>query len=322
MDNKFKFVFLGATHYSKKLLIFLLEKKLIPEVIFSIPQEFSISYSKDKVKNTNYADLEKIAIENAIPYREIDSIEGKRLIDYKLELEELRLDLILVLGWYYMIPESIRRVAKYGAWGIHASLLPKYAGGAPLNWAIINGEKEAGVSLFRMDDGVDDGDIISQKAFSIEYKDSIKNVYDKATLVSKEILMDTLTNLDQVVFTKQDKSKIEVYPQRKPEDGEINWQSSSQEIYNFIRAQTLPYPCAFSFVRGSKLKIIDGDVVNIDSSNYQSGKIVEINNKALVATKDKFIQIGYVQDEKRQYKFKDYARINDLWGGGLESKKS
>lgn len=318
---KLKFVFLGATNYSRELLIFLLEKKIIPEVIFSIPQEFSISYSKDKVNNTNYADLQKIAIENDIPYREIDSIEGKRLIDYKSELEGLRLDLILVLGWYYMIPEAIRGMAKYGAWGIHASLLPKYAGGAPLNWAIINGEKEAGVSLFRMDDGVDDGDIISQKAFSIEYKDSIKNVYDKATLVSKEILMDTLTNLDQVIFTKQDKSKIEVYPQRKPEDGEINWQSSSQEIYNFIRAQTLPYSCAFSFVRGSKLKIIDGDVVNIDSSNYQSGKIVEINNKALVATKDKFIQIGYVQDEKRQYKFKDYARINDLWGGGFESKK-
>ena len=72
---------------------------------------------------------------------------------------------MLILGWFYKVPKSIRDLSKLGAWGIHASLLPKYAGGSPLTWAIINGEKQTGITLFRLDDGIDDGDIISQKNF-------------------------------------------------------------------------------------------------------------------------------------------------------------
>ena len=167
--DKLSFAFLGATNYSKELLLFLINKRLIPKAIFSIPEEFNISYSEKKVKNTNYANLKDIANEYDIPYYEIDSVEGKKIKSYEQIIKKLNLDLILVLGWYYVIPQSIRELVKYGAWGIHASLLPKYAGGAPLSWAIINGEKETGITLFRMENGVDDGDIISQKSFSIEF---------------------------------------------------------------------------------------------------------------------------------------------------------
>lgn len=320
MGNKIKFAFLGATNYSKELLLFLLENKLFPEIIFSIPKEFSISYSENKVLNVNYANLEEIADKYNIPYLEVDSVKDKRLKDYSQEIKKINLDLFLVLGWYYMVPKSIRRLAKYGSWGIHASLLPKYAGGAPLNWAIINGEKEAGVSLFRMEDGVDDGDIISQKSFEIDYKDTIKEVYEKATLASKKILSETLENMDKIIFTKQDKEKIEVYPQRSPNDGVINWKNDSFVIYNFIRALTLPYPCAYTFIKKARLKIVGGKITDIKSDGYKCGEIVKIKNKALVATMDKFIEIGLVSDEKKQYEFKDYARVNNLWGGYSRAK--
>ena len=217
----------------------------MPKVIFYMPKEFNISYSDKKVKNTNYADLTHIAKNYNIPYYEVNSVNGKRLKDYKDIIKDLNLDLLLVLGWYYMIPKDIRSLAKYGAWGIHASLLPKYAGGAPLNWAIINGEKETGVTLFRMEDGVDDGDIIAQKSFSIDIKDTIKEVYEKATMESKKILLDTLNNIGSVKFIKQDKTKIKVYPQRKPEDGEIDLTMNAIDMYNFIRAQSSPYPGAY-----------------------------------------------------------------------------
>ena len=254
--NNLSFAFFGATNYSKELLLFLLEKDLVPKVIFSIPQEFNISYSNEKVKNTNYAELKSISNKYNILYYEIDSVNGKRTKDYETIIKELNLDLILVLGWYYMIPKSIRELAKYGAWGIHASLLPKYAGGAPLNWAIINGEKETGVTLFRMDDGVDDGDIIAQKSFSIMYEDTIKEVYDKATISSKEILLDVFKDIDNIRFIPQDKNKIEVFPQRNPSDGEIDLTKTSEDIYNFIRAQSSPYPGAFiRTVDGKKLII-------------------------------------------------------------------
>lgn len=254
--NNLNFAFFGTTNYSKELLLFLLEKNIKPKAIFSIPQEFNISYSKEKVKNSNYANLKELADKYDILYYEIDSIDGKRIKDYEPIIKEFNLDLLLVLGWYYMVPKSTRELAKYGAWGIHASLLPKYAGGAPLNWAIINGEKQTGVTLFCMEDGVDDGDIIAQKSFSIDYEDTIKEVYDKATMASKEILSDIFIDIEKVKFIPQDKSKIEIFPQRKPDDGEIDLTRSSDEIYNFIRAQSSPYPGAFiRTVDGKKLVI-------------------------------------------------------------------
>ena len=234
--DKLHYAFLGTTNYSKELLLFLIEQQLIPKAIFSIPQEFHISYNEKKVKNTNYADLKHIADKYNITYYEIDSIEGKKMKDYEKIIKELNLDLILVLGWYYMLPKSTRDLAKYGAWGIHASLLPKYAGGAPLNWAIINGEKKTGVTLFRMEDGVDDGDIIAQKSFSIEYEDTIKEVYEKAAIASKEILLNALENIENRSYKPQDLKQRKIYSQRKPNDGKIDLNMSSQELYNFIRA--------------------------------------------------------------------------------------
>jgi len=314
MDN-FNFAFLGATNYSKELLLYLIQNNFVPSAIFSIPQEFNISYSEKKVKNTNYANLKEIAEQYNISYYEVDSVDGKKIIDYKQIIKFLNLDLILVLGWYYMIPRSIRKLTKLGAWGIHASLLPKYAGGAPLNWAIINGEKETGVTLFRMEDGVDDGDIISQKSFNIDYNDTIKDAYDKATIKSKNILREVLSNINDVKFQKQNKSDIEIYPQRKPKDGEINWNENSNKIYNFIRAQTLPYPCAFSTIKNNKIKIVGSKEVSLNNKNYRCGEIVNIDDKTLVATKDKFLEIGLINDGEKEQKFEDYARINNLWGG-------
>ena len=176
------------------MLLFLIENEFIPKVIFYIPKKFKIKIKgvKEEKINSNYADLTQIAKKYNIPCYEVNSVNGKRLKDYKEIIKNLNLDLFLVLGWYYMISKEIRSLAKYGAWGIHASLLPKYAGGAPLVWAMIYGEKKSGITLFRMEDGVDDGDIIAQKSFDIDFNDTIKDVYDKATIASKEILINTL----------------------------------------------------------------------------------------------------------------------------------
>ena len=251
------YAFFGCTNYSKRLLNFLISKKFIPKIIFSSSKLFNISYNDKKVENYNYANLQKIAEEYKIPYYEIDSIDGKRTQDYDTKLKKFDLDLILVLGWYYILPKSTRELCKLGAWGIHASLLPNYAGGAPLVWAIINGEKKTGVTLFRLEDGIDDGDIISQKIFLIKESDTIKEVYEKATILSMEMLLEVLGNINNINFIPQDKKKIKIYPQRTPEDGEIDLTKSANEIYNFIRAQSSPYPGAFIRAGDGKKLIIE-----------------------------------------------------------------
>jgi methionyl-tRNA formyltransferase len=256
------FAFLGCTHFSKVLLQHLIDNQHVPSVIFTIPEEFDISYSDGKVKNTNYADLNEIAVKNSIPVYEVKSKNGMRIQDYKHIISKMGIELMLVLGWYYMIPRTVREALVYGAWGIHASLLPRYAGGAPLTWAIINGETEAGVTLFRMDDGVDDGDIISQKSFDIAYDDTIKEVYSKAEAASKLVLSEVFSDISAVEFIPQNKDEIEVFPQRSPDDGEIDLNQSAAEIYNFIRAQSSPYPGAF-------IRTVDGKKLIIEKARIE-----------------------------------------------------
>jgi len=94
------------------------------------------------------------------------------------------------------------------------------------------------------------------------------------------------------------------------------------DIYNFIRAQTIPYPCAFSDINNNTIKILDSKMTNINNENYKYGEIVLLDSKTLVATKDKFLELGAITDGKEKYKFKDYARINNLWGGVFQNKKS
>jgi len=257
-----KIVFLGATKFSEAILLHLISDHIKIEAVFAIPEAFYISYSNKRVKNFNYADLRPIAEKYNIQFYEVDGLPGKRIEDYYSTIKEIEPDLILVMGWYYLIPKRIRELAKYGAWGIHASLLPKYAGGAPLVWAIINGEKETGVTLFQLGDGVDDGDIIEQKSFLIEFEDTIKEVYEKAIEASKGILLMALNQIERFRPKPQIKSEIKIYPQRKPEDGEIDLKKTALEIYNFVRAQSSPYPGAF-------IKTVDGKRLVIEKARVE-----------------------------------------------------
>jgi methionyl-tRNA formyltransferase len=250
-------VFFGATTFSYELAEHLLINGVNIIHLFTIPQEFPISYSKTPVINTNFANIKSLGDKYDIPCIEVESVKGKSINDQVEILEQLKPDIILVMGWYYMVPLKIRNAAKHGAWGIHASMLPKYAGGAPLVWAIINGESSTGVSLFKLDDGVDDGDIIIQQEIPIEYEDTIKEVYEKVTIVSKNILLQALNSIDIIVPIPQDKTLIEVFPQRNPDDGEIDFSKTSKEIYDFIRAQSTPYPGAFFRTTDGKKIIIE-----------------------------------------------------------------
>ena len=253
-----KYIFLGCTNFSAEVLFHLTDNKFWPEAIFTIPKEFQISYSDDKVKNTNFFDFRAVSILNSIPIYTVESSLNKSISDYSEIISEIKPDVIIVVGWYYMVPKEIRDLAIKGAWGIHASLLPNYAGGAPLVWAIINGEEKTGVSLFKLESGIDDGPIIAQKEISINKDDHIKEVYKKATEASKILLLKSLKNIDKLIPKVQNKKEIVVYPQRSPKDGLIDWEKSPKEIYDFIRAQSKPYPGAF-FIVGNK-KVIIWDV--------------------------------------------------------------
>ena len=138
-------------------------------------------------------------------------------------------------------------------------------GGVPVPWTIINGETETGVTFFYLVEGIDNGDIIAQQKYSIEPHDNCATVYEKATLASIDILRKylPLIAVGKAPRIHQDESQATYFPPRKPEDGLIDWIWSAKRIHDFIRAQTHPYPGAFTLLGDKKVIIWDADIIEI-----------------------------------------------------------
>lgn len=247
--------------------------------ILTTPRAIEISYSDVPVVIRTHATFEDLAI---LAGCEVVELTGKVNSAAYLEyLEKWKPDLVLALGWYYMVPKKVREYVPMGIAGIHASLLPKYRGGAPLNWAIINGEDEAGVSLFYLEEGVDEGDIIAQEKVPILLEDDINTVYAKATALSINLLRTTLPRLaaGNDPRSTQDHSRATYVPQRAPADGLLKWDDkTAKQAHDFIRAQTSPYPGAFSFYNGKVVKLWKSSLVEkqplLPEGNYGPGTIV------------------------------------------------
>jgi methionyl-tRNA formyltransferase len=255
-----RIVFFGASELGYRCCERLLEMGEEVVGIATMPQEFRISYSKEPVRNVTFRSFTDLAAAAGIPLIEVTGRMGHP--EYLEALREWRPDFGLAIGWYYLIPAALRSLFPRGVAGIHASLLPRYRGGAPLVWAIINGETTTGVTLFYFDDGVDTGDIIAQREIAIGPDDTIRTVYARATDAALDVVETCIPQLRQGTAPRipQDHQAATCYPQRKPEDGRIDWSRSPEEIRNFIRAQTRPYPGAFTDIEGRRVTIWDATI--------------------------------------------------------------
>jgi methionyl-tRNA formyltransferase len=324
-----RIAFFGATKVGYNCCKQLIEMGQDIVGIFTMPREFFISYSKEKpIDNILYEDFHKLAKEYRIPIVEI--IKKMSSHEYIETLKRWMPDFILVIGWYYLVPKVIRDMAPLGCAGIHASLLPRYAGGAPLVWAIIRGEQESGASLFYFDDGVDTGDIIAQEKIEIGLNDTIKTVYSKAEDAMLKLLKENIPKIENGIAPriKQDLTHRTVFPQRKPEDGLIDWGSPSLDIYNFIRAQTSPYPGAFTFAKGQMLTIWEAKLYDFTESIGEPGQVLgivdnQLEQGILVSTANSDIPLLVTQvgiAEISSMKAIDYAKRKNLRGGEILGK--
>jgi methionyl-tRNA formyltransferase len=163
--------------------------------------------------------------------------------------------------------------------GSHFAPLPKYRGFAPVNWAIINGEKETAVTLFHLGDGIDDGDIISQKIIPISNDDDINDVLEQCIVQFKLILSEEVKNFNEGIIKRipQNHQDATYTCSRTPEDGYIDWNKSTREIYNLIRAITYPFPGAYSYLNDEKLIIWKAKPIDLGTYIGRiPGRIVKI----------------------------------------------
>ncbi len=195
-----------------------------------------------------------LAKEHAIPLFYSTDVKPS---EYSKVLQEIKPDIAFVIGWRYVISKAAYEIPPKGTLIIHDSLLPKYRGFAPMNWAMINGEKTTGVTLFHIAEGVDCGPIVDQLATEITLEDTAKTLDEKILTLYEEIIIKNLPALveGKVKATPQNEALATYTCKRTPEDGEINWQQTAVQIYNFIRALTHPFPGAYTTLRGRRVLI-------------------------------------------------------------------
>ena len=173
-------------------------------------------------------------------------------------VKDFKPDIAIVSGYYQIIPESTLTLVPEGFWGFHNSLLPKYRGGSPLVWQIINGEEIIGSSFFKLGKGMDDGEILHQITIKNNKNYHIKDIINILSGIWEECLPEKFHQLinKTAELKKQDNAEASYCSQRRESDGEIDWSISAYHIDNFIKAQSSPYPGAFTIIDNQKVKIL------------------------------------------------------------------
>lgn len=302
-----KIVFIGSVEIGFKALKQIIKDGWVVSAVFTLAKKYA-------GRTSGFVDFSSIAKKNNIVLHKVGNINTDRNI---IKIRKMAPDLIVVCGWQRLVCEDILKIPKSGTVGFHSSLLPKYRGRAPVNWAIIMGEKKTGVTMFYCEREADAGDIIAQKSFPITLSDTCGTVYDKSAKAVCQMLHKYLPLIENgsVKSRKNVSSRYRFWPKRNPRDGHINWHRNAIDIHNWIRALTHPYPGAFTYYNGKKYFIWKSDLSTVKTDHmHKPGEIVTVtkNNCAqvlLVATRDTSIKILHIMD-KRGVSDGDFAAGN------------
>ena len=209
---------------------------------------------------SNRADFDDLAEKYGIKLIKTRDINSGETLS---EIRNLNPDWIFVFGWSQLLKKDLLSIPKEGCIGTHPTLLPKYRGRAPVPWSIIKGLTKSGLTFFHINEGVDTGDILAQKEFDIDFADTAKDIHGKITRVGRQMIREFIPLLERGNPPRipQDPQKhIENWPKRTPKDGLIDWDCSTNAIYNLIRAVTHPYPGAFALEKGRKVYIWSAEI--------------------------------------------------------------
>lgn len=209
-------------------------------------------------------------------------------------------DFIIVVAYGLILPSSILNIPKKASINVHFSLLPKYRGAAPVNWAVINGEKYTGVTTMLMNSSLDGGDILLQQSTIIDNKSAPELCSELATLGSK-LIIKTINNFSNIKRKKQNEKKASYAPLLKKKDGLIDWSRSAVEIERRMRG-LLNWPTAYSYSNGKLIKFYSATIVNkIPTNKYKPGEIVNISKDSFcIATGNGLLEIHKLQIEGKK----------------------
>jgi len=271
--------FIGSVDFSRSMLETLLE---IPEA-----EIVGIATKSNSQFNADHTNLSDIAIDRKIPYKYVKDINQPHIIAW---ISSLNPEVIFTFGWSSLIKKELLDLTEHGVIGYHPAELPMNRGRHPLIWALVLGLSQTASSFFRMDEGADSGDILSQVQIEINDTDSAATLYNKLTITAKDQVRTFVPQMarNEYHLYKQDNSKSNYWRKRGRKDGEIDFRMSSKAIYNLVRAITHPYVGAHFIFNEQEIKVWTSHVGPELGSHVEPGQLIEINseNHLLIKTYD------------------------------------
>lgn len=245
------------------------------------------------------SDVKKYAVANGLQVLQPTNLKSPEFVD---KLHEINADLFIVIA-FRMLPEVVWSMPRLGTFNLHASLLPKYRGAAPINWAVINGEKETGVTTFFLKHEIDTGDIIQQEKIEILPEENVGDIHDKLMYLGANMVVDTVKAIDkgEIVTTPQPDGEHIPAPKIFKDTCRIDWKDNSLHIHNLVRGLS-PYPAAWTTMVDSRnsdepldVKIFETRLSDEGFSSDTPGDIIIIKDRLFVSTGSKPVEIISLQ---------------------------
>jgi methionyl-tRNA formyltransferase len=260
--------------------------------------------------------IKELALKHHLPVLQPVKVRDAQFI---AQIKELSPDLIVVVAFGQILPRSLLDIPPYGCVNVHASLLPFYRGAAPINWVLINGEIETGVTIMLLDEGMDTGDMLRQEKLSIMPTDTVATLHDRLAQSGARLLGEALDQRGSAGWTRlpQDHAKATYAPLLKKEDGLILWQKSAREIHNQIHGMN-PWPGCFIYFNGKLLKIFTAEIGDQEAKGTP-GSIVEISKKGItVATGTGTLVLKEIQLEgKKRMPIEEFVKGQTIKDGDV-----
>jgi len=305
--NDLRIIFMGTPEFAVTSLEILIENKFNIVAVITAPDK-----PQGRGQKLSLSPVKTCALQHSIPVLQPNNLKSSEFID---ELKSFKANLHVVVA-FRMLPESVWAMPEIGTFNLHASLLPQYRGAAPINWAIINGEKETGVTTFFLKHEIDTGSIIFQEKEPIGENDDVGSLYERLRHKGAQLVLKTVKAISAGQYPSSpqpETGEIKHAPKIFKETCQINWGQSATQIRNFVRGLT-PYPGAWTILQEKTYKISGVRVTDGKQGSETAGTIKTDNKTYLyIKSSDGWIAIAELQPEgKKRMKIEEFFRGNKI----------
>ncbi|MBS1680273.1 MAG: methionyl-tRNA formyltransferase [Bacteroidetes bacterium] len=305
--NNLRIIFMGTPEFAVPSLEILVENKINVVAVITAPDK-----PQGRGQKLTASPVKSRAMKYNLPILQPTNLKSPSFLD---ELKSYRANLQVVVA-FRMLPESVWSMPALGTFNLHASLLPQYRGAAPINWAIINGEKETGITTFFLKHEIDTGSIIFQEKEKISEADDVGSLYERLMVKGSALVLKTVQAIeagDYPSLPQNEIKDIKHAPKIFKETCQINWEQNAEVIKNFVRGLS-PYPTAWTSLNGKVFKIFKVNSENDRSQAFNCGHIDTDNNTFIrVKARDGWISILEFQPEgKKRMTAQEFFRGNRI----------